>query len=432
MRLFLSVSSLAAFLVVAVAVSARGQANSELEKQADVIAADVAKLRGLKIKQKIARGVMNKSQIRKRLVKRMAQEYSQEELEAEELTLKRMGLLAANVDYQKLVLDLLTDQIAGFYDPWERRLYIADWPQMGKEVAMAHEIDHALQDQHFDLKKFMAADKNNGDATVARQALVEGDGTALMIEYMYATNGLPGEPWANDAVVDMMASTMTGASAGGAMAKAPLFLREGLMFPYVGGLAFVAHFRKLHTWKRIDRMFKKPPLSTEQILHPKKYENGEVPDLITARPVAAVSGYEKVYDNVFGELGIDVFLREHQVVAARAARASGGWGGDRLVVYTPANHDGAVVGTLAVHYLVMDQEIDAVEYFEALEDALRSMAGGKQTKSEANSVEFMAAGGEIFAAERRADAIVMVVGASADLAAALQPQVWKRWTVKRR
>jgi hypothetical protein len=432
MRVFLSILPVAVVLIAAVAFSVHGQDNSELEKQADVIAADVAKLRGLKIKHKIARGVMNKSQIRKRLVKRMAQEYTQEELDAEELSLKRMGLLAANVDYQKLVLDLLTDQIAGFYDPWERRLYIAAWPMMGKEVAMAHEIDHALQDQHFDLKKFMAADKNNGDATVARQALVEGDGTALMIEYVYATSGLAGSPWANDTFVNMMASSMTGASGGGALAKAPLFLREGLIFPYVGGLAFVAHFRKLHTWKRIDRMFKKPPLSTEQILHPKKYENGELPDSISIRPVAALSAYEKVYDNVFGELGIDVFLREHKVVAARSAVAAAGWGGDRLVVYTPANHDGAVAGTIAIHYVVMDQEIDAVEYFEALEDGLRSLAGGKQSKSEANAVEFIAANGEIFAAERRGDSVVMVVGANADLTATVLPQVWKSWKAKRR
>ncbi len=432
MRVLFIILPLAAVLVAVAALSVEGQANSELEHQADVIAAEVSQLRGLKIKHKIARGVMNKSQIRKRLVKRMAQEYTPEELEAEELTLKRMGLLAANVDYQKLVLDLLTDQIAGFYDPWEKRLYIAAWPQMGKEVAMAHEIDHALQDQHFDLKKFMAADKNNGDATVARQALIEGDATALMIEYMYATNDLSGSPWANDAVVNRMATTITGGATGGAMAKAPLFLREGLMFPYVGGLAFVAHFRKLHAWKRIDRMYRKPPLSTEHILHPHKYEGGEVPDSISMRPVAVLSAYEKVYDNVFGEFGIDVFLREHQVVAARAAVAAAGWGGDRLVVFVPANHDGSVAGTIAIHYLVMDQEIDAVEYFEALEDALRSLSGGKQSKSEANAVEFVGPSGEIFAAERRGDAVVMVVGANPDTTAALRLQVWKRWQVRRR
>ena len=133
-------AALAAGLVTATALRAQ-QADQDLERQADTIAADVARIRGLAIKRPIDRGVMNKSQIRTRLVARMAEEYTPEELAAEALALERLGLLPAGVDYQKLVLDLLTDQIAGFYDPWERRLYIADWAQMGKEVAMAHEID---------------------------------------------------------------------------------------------------------------------------------------------------------------------------------------------------------------------------------------------------------------------------------------------------
>ena len=78
--------------------------------------------------------------------------------------LKRLGLLPADVDYEKLLLDLLMEQVAGFYDPFARQLYIADWlPLEMQRPALAHEIEHALQDQHFDLKKFATPIKDDGD-----------------------------------------------------------------------------------------------------------------------------------------------------------------------------------------------------------------------------------------------------------------------------
>ncbi len=425
----------AAVVLLSVGVASSGlwaqQANQKLDERTDAIAAEVSRLRGLSIDRPIERGVMNKSQIRKRLVARMAEEYTPEELAAEALALERLGLLPVGTDYQKMVLDLLADQIAGFYDPWERRLYIADWPMVGKEIAMAHEIDHALQDQHFDLEKFMTADKKDGDATVARQALVEGDGTALMLEYVYQTSGLKGSPWADDKMVQMLTSTMNLTSGGDMLSKVPLYLREELIFPYTAGLGFVAHFRKLSPWQRIDRMFKKPPRSTEQIMHPAKYEQDERPIAITTRPLAALAGYHQVYDNVMGELGLSLFLRQNQVSAQRAAIAAAGWGGDRLAVYQPPGYRSGVAGVVAVHQAVFDQEVDAIEYFEALGDGLEVLAGTEPRRRDPTAIELVTKAGEAMVAERRRDTVVMVI-AGADRAAKIRDQVWKSWKTKRR
>ena len=91
-----------------------------------------------------------------------------------------------------MILDLLMEQVAGFYDPFAGKLYIADWlPLEMQRPALAHEIEHALQDQHFDLKRFASPIKDDGDRQLARSALVEGDGTAVMLEFQAQAMGLP-------------------------------------------------------------------------------------------------------------------------------------------------------------------------------------------------------------------------------------------------
>jgi hypothetical protein len=441
-------SFLRAALVAIVGLTVPAQAvaqgkQDDLLKKADTIAAKVAKLRGLEQKRPIKRGIMQKHEIRKRLIERVDGEYSPAELAAEELAMKRLGLLPPDADYKKLVIDLLTDQIAGFYDPVEQQLYIAGWQQAGMEmfqdILMAHEIDHALQDQHFGLRTFMRPDKGNSDATVARQALVEGDGTALMFEYMMHSMGME-MPWADQKTTAMMSEQMSSAMAGSAMAGVPLVLREGLIFPYMSGLAFVAHFRKHHPWKRIDAIYKKPPLSTEHILHPEKYLAYERPDEIKAGAIAALAGHQRVYDNVNGEFGLTIFLRQHvrarrgdeQAIREKAERATAGWGGDRLAIYAPPGHVGKLAGTVGVSYSVWDQTTDAIEFFEMLSDAMPSLSGGKMVKDGEEHIEYRDGSGATFLAQRKNDAVVLIMGADQDKAPVILEQVWKSWKVKRR
>lgn len=440
-------------------------AAARLLQKADAIAAKVAALRGLAQKRPIARGVMQKDEIRARLIERIGDEYSPEEIAAEELALKRFRMLPESMDYKQVVIELLTDQIAGFYDPTERRLYIAGWQQsgfggMGDDMIMAHEIDHALQDQHFDLRAFMKPSKKNGDASVARQALVEGDGTALMVEYMLKDMGVQMSPWQNSGMLDMMAPQMTASMAVGKLGQAPLILRESLVFPYLRGLEFVAHFRRHHSWKRIDAIYRKPPLSTEHILHPDKYEAYERPVPIAVAPVPALAGYEIIYDNVNGEVGMEVFLRHHTIEAAaetanetaakatagkqpgaaidsaavrhKAEQAAAGWGGDRMAVYTPAGHDGGLAGTVGISYSVWDQTADALEFFDMLADAMPSLSAGKEVASGDTRIEYRDDGGALYLAERKGNAVVVVLGASEQRAPAILGQVWKRWRVQRR
>jgi hypothetical protein len=425
----------------------RADRNQALLDKADAITVQVSRLRGLERKRPIRRGVMQKREIEQRLLARIDEEYTPEELAAEELAMKRLGLIPIDIDYKKLVVDLLTDQIAGFYDPIAGELYIAGWQDMGlgaagDDMVMSHEITHALQDQHFDLRSFMEPDKRNGDAAVARQALLEGDGTAVMIEHMLAGLRQP-PPWHQSGILDMMSPLMNTGMAEGKLADAPLVLRESLVFPYLAGLSFVVHFRKSHPWSRVDQIYRKPPLSTEHILHPEKYETYEKPVRITPVELPSLPGYRLAYQDVVGELGLSLFLLQHLVPEAKrlnppkalrekTTQAGAGWGGDRLAIYTAPDHDGSLRGVVAVIYSAWDEPADALEYFDVLSDAMPVIAGGPAVRAGDDDVAHVDAAGAMHVARRKDSAVVLVLGVAADRADAVLADVWKRWRVQRK
>jgi len=406
---------------------------AKLLQRAGSIAKKVSKIRGLPIKHRIKRGVMTKAQIRKRLLKRLGEEYSPKQLAAEELAMKRLGLLPEKMNYKDTVIKMFTNNIAGFYDPADKKLYIAGWSTKGlamqADAVMAHEIDHALQDQTFNLDKFMKGVKANGDATVARQALVEGDGMVLMIEY--AMNGM--NPWTNPAMMKMMMPQLRSGMRAqmSTMKNTPLVLREGMIFPYMAGMQFVVHFRRHNKWKRIDRIYRKPPLSTEHILHPKKYVNYERPDTITPRRISTLKGYEKVHKNITGELGLAIFLRQHGVPTAKANAAAAGWGGDTTVLYAPRGHRGTVAGSIGIIATVWDNDKQAIEFMEALTHAMPKLSKGRKLNSDTKLVHYVR-GNQAFVAKRIGDRVNIVLGAAPHRAAQLVGQISRRWRVRRR
>jgi hypothetical protein len=132
-------------------------------------------------------------------------------------------------------------------------------------MVLAHELDHALQDQSFDLHHFEDLPDSEGDAALARHALIEGDGVALMIEVLLARGHVPA-PWSDPAVATQLVDAM-GLPTGDSLDHAPLAIREEMLFPYRAGFAFVAAIRRRQPWSAVDAAFRRPPRSTEQIMH---------------------------------------------------------------------------------------------------------------------------------------------------------------------
>jgi hypothetical protein len=414
-----AVAGLAA-LVLAAGVARGGDPDwtAALLARADEVTAEVAKLRGLKPRRKIKRDVVDEATLRRRLVERASREHNASELAAEERAFKRWGLLPPDADYAALVVDVLTEQIAGFYDPEDATLYIAQRPEAGDqwaELLLAHEIDHALQDQHFDLEKLTDVPVTEGDASLARRALIEGDGVVLMVELMLARNGTP-PPWGDPMVATTLERTLEAATGESRLAGAPLVLREQLLFPYHAGLGFVAELRRRQPWAKVDAAFKRPPRSTEQVLHPALYLADEPPVRIGVGLPRALAGWTVGHHTVWGEAGITVFLAQHGIPASTAAVAAAGWGGDRVVLYAPASGARAGVG---VHRSVWDTEADAIEAEEALVRAVDRLVVGTALAGQT----WFGLDGRLAWVERKGAAVTVVVGAPVGLAAALRAEL---------
>jgi hypothetical protein len=164
---------------------AEGDALTALLARTDAVAREVAKVRGLPLKRRIPNEVVDRAELRARLLKMAAEDKTAAEAAAEGFALERWGLIPPGMDYKAMLVDVLTEQIAGYYDAETKKLTIsrsAGADPAWAEMVLAHELDHGLQDQSFDLHHFEDLPSTEGDAAAARRALVEGDGIALMIE----------------------------------------------------------------------------------------------------------------------------------------------------------------------------------------------------------------------------------------------------------
>jgi hypothetical protein len=402
---------------------------------ADEIARQVAGLRGLALKAPLQRGVLSRDEIGAKLKDRIDKEYTAEEVRTEARVLKRLGLLPADVDYEKLLLDLLMEQVAGFYDPFAAKLYIADWlPLEMQRPALAHEIEHALQDQHFDLKKFATPIKDDGDRQLGHSALVEGDATAVMLEFQAQSMGLPPDQLGE--LIAQMGKQLLSGSFGDKtpqFEKAPQFVRETLMFPYLTGLLFVESVRRSAPWSKVDEIFKSPPESTEQVMHPEKYAAKEHPTKITPAPIAALGARKEVRRDVFGELVMKILFATAPPppatavskkagsgekldvdVTALAEKAAAGWGGDREVAYA-ADAEGPVT---IVDLSTWDTEGDAKEAELVAQRLLQKRADADVGKDD-------------WLVARDGDKLLMVFGAPKGTGPQVVADVMKNWKISR-
>ncbi|HWU91565.1 MAG TPA: hypothetical protein VN253_30065 [Kofleriaceae bacterium] len=406
------------------AAAAPVDALAGLLARTDAVAREVARVRGLPLKRSIPNEVVDREELRRRLLAIAAEAKTKAETAAEGLALARWGMIPFAADYEALLIELLTEQIAGYYDPDTKKLTIsksagddAQWA----ELVLAHEIDHGLQDQAFDLKKFEDVPDIEDDARAARRALVEGDGVALMLEVMLARRGAA-IPWSNPQVTDAIEKAMV-APGHDDLDRAPLAVREAMIFPYRAGFMFVAALRRRQPWSAIDAAFARPPRSTEQILHPERYLADDRPIPIEVAVPPSLRGFAIAHETVWGELGFQLFLRSHGVDAATAEQAAAGWGGDRAVVLARGG-DRRPERATGISRSEWDTEADAIEAEEALVKALDEASTGTLVEATTTRTRWFGIDGTVSWIERRGPSIAMVIGAPAWAATALATEVW--------
>ncbi|MFT3698255.1 MAG: hypothetical protein QM831_34250 [Kofleriaceae bacterium] len=356
----------ALFVVMALGAIAYGDVD------VDAVAKKVARTRGLRFKKPVPHEVVDRAELRKRLEEQAHDDKTTAQTKAEGIALRRWDLLGLDVDYEKLLLDVLGDQIAGYYDPKTKKLTILEGAESDPDwllMVIAHELDHGLQDQAFDLEKFEKVPDDDDDALAARHALVEGDGVTLMLEVAMPDQK---DMWADPAVADLVVASMNGADQT-APADEPLSMQESMIFPYREGFKFVATLRRTKPWSAIDAAFKRPPRSTEQILHVDKYLADEKPVVVT--PTDPLAGYVQVQSTVWGELGVRSFLKQHGVDDYISSRAAAGWGGDRVLTFAKEGETNPrrAIGVARIEW---DTEADAREAQAAFEHALDKFSVG--------------------------------------------------------
>jgi predicted transcriptional regulator len=337
------------------AISARAQ-DDELTEKFDEIAAEVSDIRGLPIEQEVVEDFLPREELQAQLLEDFEEEYPEAEREADQQLLVAFGLIPEGTDLGQLYLDLYTEQIAGYYDPEADELVVIagdDDLSALDEVTYAHEVTHALQDQGYDLETLREPYEANDDALLAITALIEGDATAVQLDYLLSHPAL-------------LARFTIEAGQMGDMPEldnAPPVIREALLFPYDGGQVFVAALQEEGGYDAVDAAYADLPLSTEQILHPEKYiDERDAPTDVSLPELLPVLGqdWEQLDENNFGEFQIRVML-EGEMSNGAAEDAAAGWDGDRYAFYT---NDGEYV---IVWQSIWDSEEDASEFAAALQ-----------------------------------------------------------------
>jgi hypothetical protein len=365
--------SLALIVSLSLGTLALGQADStsELLKISDEAIQTTARLRGLEPKAPIKKGVKNREEISAFLNERVQEEYGQGELENEGRTLRKLGLIPADMNYREFIIKLLTEQIGGMYDPEKKMLFIASWlPAEEQKPVLIHELTHALQDQYFDVARIQREDRalNNEDRAMAHQALLEGDGLVVMLQSLIE----PAKRHFSE-VRDLASISqkliLTMQSQFPTLKSAPAYMQQSLIFPYGYGAAFLQYsWAKNPSWQTVNKIYSDLPASTEQIMHPEKYfiSRDDPKPVTTDSYVAALgSGWKSVYRNVLGEFSLGLLLNLH-LTEEHSQKAVTGWGGDQIALLeNSTGKDAVLINT------VWDTTEDSEKFFAAMDEWFR-------------------------------------------------------------
>ncbi|MDP2999767.1 MAG: hypothetical protein Q8N47_19925 [Bryobacterales bacterium] len=340
------------------------------------ILADLAEITGWKATRTIRQESMDRDALRRYLEKRMREAVKPKELRAEELTIKKLGFVPQDFDLKKTTIDLLTEQAAAFYDYRKKKLFLLSWsPSAMERPLLVHELAHALADQHVHLERFIKRESND-DGAIARMAVMEGQASWLMAEHLARQSGqsLKTAP----AMLEMMARADTSAEQFPVLAKAPLYIQESLLFPYTAGIRFQNALYQELGRAAFAEVFRKPPLSSQQIIHPDLYRKGLKPTSPRLPELVSTRGYRVLAEGSIGELDHSILLRQYASQDA-AGRVAPSWRGG---AYRLMEHKAGPIALLYVSEWA-DAET-AAEFFRLYQQVLRKKWQRVEIALEAN------------------------------------------------
>ena len=357
----------------------------------------IEKATGLKFRTPPRVEVRTKEQVRDFLLAKFDEESPAQELMGEETAYKLFGMLPDSLDLRKFLLAVLTEQVAGYYDPAKKVLYVvqgADEKTVG--ITITHELVHALQDQYINLDSLQKATTDN-DRVSASQAVIEGQAQFEQLSIMVGgSSNIAMRVGGRDRIREMIRENQ---SAMPIFATAPMVIQESLLFPYLSGADFIQRFKEQ---KPGANPLSNPPRSTEQILHTPAYF-GTPPDEPSTVTLPAPHGATKVYENDLGEFGTRLLLFQHLKDEQAAPRSAVGWDGDRFVVLKGAAGQGIVWAS------VWDSTLEAASFSDALIRATTKRTGEAEHMEAAGGATVRPKGRTITVFPRRINGRAVVI-----------------------
>jgi hypothetical protein len=331
---------------------------------ADDVLNQMSEITGLKLLTPLKKSLRSREQIREYVVREMDEDKDVAERYAGQRSAEAFGLLPKGFNLDSFMVDLLTEQIAGLYDPKSHEFYVADWiPIDDQRMVMAHELTHALEDQHFQIDTWVKAARPDDDAELAREAVLEGSAMVAMVSYTLQDRGMTLKD-----LPDIDPSMLVGDMSDTPLLKtAPPFIKDALVFPYLDGLNFCAKIMRSTGWSKLPQLFEKPPASTQQIMHPELYGSGKTPPQLSlpSLDTALGSDWKKLEDNIMGEFGWKEVLKQF-LGEAQATPISNLWNADRYAVYERKRDKHLVLVTR----LQLASDAGAAQFFTAYSGAL--------------------------------------------------------------
>jgi hypothetical protein len=316
-------------------------------------------LRKISFKHEVKRDVTKRENMKALILKEIDEDMTPGEFRANELAMKAFGLLPREFNLREVLAQVYAEEVAAFYDPKTKTMHLIEEPTekvkkpptflerlFGKKndfdkdenkTVIAHELTHALADQNYDLDAMEKAVKKDDDRSLALSALIEGEATLAMF-------GAGMDDWDGDDITKLPAENLEWTfnllspflpymGGGATLRTVPPIISESMIFPYFRGMVFCSKLTNKGGWAAIDEVYRNPPLSTEQILHPEKYGAFlDLPMSIDLGVLKPGEGWKELGRNVLGELQLGVLLRKHGSKAAAA-----GWDGDRYAVFEGPN-----------------------------------------------------------------------------------------------
>lgn len=308
----------------------------------------VSDLRGLEVLEDVEPRYMTEEEFRQKL----EEGFDYAVIEENEKQLESLFLWDPNSNLTETYLAAYSSMVLGYYDIEEKEMVIIEGAasSLADNITMAHEYTHALQDQHFNLYEFRDAETTDG--SLASDAVLEGDATLVTYQYM-AT--LP------DADITEYLFSMTQDMSENPF---PYAIGQLMEFPYLYGLYFVIDIYGNGGWYEVNKLFENPPISTEQIMHPEKYHQGEMPAEVS---YPSVQGMELTIEDTLGEFIIFLML-DNYLSETASEWAAEGWGGDTYYYYEDGDE------YLSILTIEWDLELDAEEFVKAYSDFMKKSA----------------------------------------------------------